>query len=182
MVLRDILSDSAVMKPFTRSDGRLGVSLFSGRRRITVLDVPENMIVINIHAAFPKTGRMFILEKNARLIGCYVFAGTETPGGGDFMVFVETSDAPSQRCETEKNLRAALCVMDYCAAIGREFCGAADLFAGYKRRFVKIKARGRVSRRFNFDRRLAVNDSPANPRVLEGDQIPFRYLAAPPPS
>ncbi|MDR1515561.1 MAG: hypothetical protein LBS45_07695 [Synergistaceae bacterium] len=187
-ILRDILSDSAIVKPVVRRDGCQDISLFSGRRRITVLDVPENTIVVNMQTAPPKTGRMFLQEKNARLIGCYVFAGTDerdrldkfekTPGGGDFMVFVETNDAPSQQSETERRLRAAVCVMDYCAAVGREFCGVMDLFGGYKRRFVKIKARGRVNRRFNFSRRLAANDSPSNPRMLEGDQIPFRYFAA----
>jgi hypothetical protein len=152
------------------------VSLFCGKERIAVLDIPENSIVINMHIASPRTGRMFPQEKRARLQGDYAIAGTAD--GQDFIAYIETNDASAQRADTEKRLRGAVCVMDYCAAIAREFHGSNGLLAGYTRHFVKIKAHGRINRRFNFSSRLLENDSPEKLRVLEGTKIPFRYLIA----
>jgi hypothetical protein len=175
-VLREILSDSAIVKPIAQNGDGAEVSLLLGESRIAVLDIPLNTIVVNMYAVSPGAGRVFLHEKRAWLSGSYVFAGTLHDRG--FIAFVEVNDTAAQRSETEKRLRGAVCVMDYCAALAREFCGSPGLFGGLSRHFVKIKAQGRVYKRFDFNRRLAANDSIENIRVLEGDQIPFIYLIA----
>ena len=174
-VLREILSESAIVKPLMRKEGS-SVSLFCGERHIILLGVPENSIAINMPVASPVIGHMLNQEKRARARGYYVIVGAED--GQDFIAYIEANDASLQRADTEKRLRGAVCVMDYCAAIAREFYGADGLLDGYKRHFVKIKAHGRTTRRFNFRSRIAENDSPENLRVLEGSQIPFRYIVA----
>jgi hypothetical protein len=175
-VLLEALSDSAIVKPLARDDGRRDVSLSSGESGIAVLDIPQNTVVVNMHALSPGTVRAFLHEKRAWLSGIYAFAGASDDRS--FIAFVEANDTVTQRSETEKRLSGAVCVMDYCASVAREFCGSPGLLDGHSRHFVKIKARGRVNRRFDFNRRLAANDSLGNIRILEGGRIPFRYLIA----
>jgi hypothetical protein len=175
-VLRNILADAAIVKLLTIKEGISGVQLFCGERRITVLDVPENSIAINMHIASPRTGGILPQERRARTHSDYAIIGTAD--NQDFIAYIEASDTSAQRSDTEKRLREAVCVMDYCAAIAREFQDSDGLLAGYRRHFVKIKAHGRINRRFNFSSRLLENDSPGNLRVLEGVEIPFRYLIA----
>ncbi|MDR3254432.1 MAG: hypothetical protein LBT31_02550 [Synergistaceae bacterium] len=171
-IVRKILADSAVIAPVGRN-GRFSVGLSGQRRKITVTDVPEDSVVIKIGGSFPRCGN-FLSGEWARWRADYVLIGAAN--GKKIVVFIETGAASQCKKDTERLMHGAVCAIEYCAALAREFISAEGLVDGAKRYFVKMKPRGPVRKRFSYTARFASNDSPEMVRVIEGDSFPFSYL------
>jgi hypothetical protein len=175
-ILRSIVAGASIIKSLAARDGRMSISLPCGTSQIVVSDIPENSAVLNMHSAFLKNGRTPASERIQRLQYDYVIVGAIDDER--FIAFIEANEASLRRQDTESRLRVAVCLMDYCASIAREFYGFPGLLEGYKRHFVKIRARRCIGRRFNYQSRLSPNDTPENLRVLEGVQFSFGYIIA----
>jgi hypothetical protein len=174
--LRNIVTDTAIIRPLAGKDGRMFVSLPCNTSRTIVLDIPENSLVVNMHSAFPKSGRTLTGERIRRLRCDYVIVGAID--NERFIAFIEANNASLRRQDTENRLRVSVCLMDYCASIAREFYDLPNLLDGHRRHFVKVRAHRCINRRFNYQSRLSPNNSPENLRILEGRQLPLGYIIA----
>jgi len=176
-VVRDMLVDSALIVPAER-DGRQILSLAGAGGKIAVTEVPSGSVAVKLGASFPQFGRFLSPGRGLRQHAGYVILGENE--GLKFIVCIETDEASLSREETGRRMRGAICAMDYCASLAREFFFEPNLFEGAKWYFIKVRRRGIVRKRFRYASRFAENGSPESVRVVEGDSFPFSSLVSGP--
>ena len=135
-ILQEMVTPEAQV-PLQQRQGRPSVELTDRQANTTteIKGLPHDSIVIRADAFKPPN--VFKGSKGERKRADFVIVSNEE--GGKWIICIETQKKPHKdRAYVEAQLKGALCFVNYCRCIGKEFWLEKEFLDGYEYRFVSM--------------------------------------------
>lgn len=142
--------------------------------KVEVLNIPEDAIVIKADR-FRAQHEIFKGDKGECKRADYVIVSALKRK----IIYIELKKTKEENNHIEKQLRGALCFIDYCKSLGQQFWGKNDFLSSFENRFISIcHCGGLQKRRTSIEREDSRCDMPNMPLKIKYTQsIQFKILA-----
>ena len=139
---------------------------------IEIKDLPQNIFVFKVDA-FPQPQALFNDVKEVRKRSDFILIANGN-NGQKRIIFIEMKRTKDSDHGIVSQLRGAICIMDYCNSILKNFWAESAMIKGYEYRFVSISSASGKHTTHRADDPL--HNIPENRLRLKGNSFTYRQL------